>query len=188
MIYLIGGVPRSGKSTIANALLRARGIPYLGIDYIKMAFARSMPDLGIDPEGDDSHIAKQLWPFVEAMINTMIENGQQYTLEGVYILPEHIESLMEIHADSIRACFVGFERIEVDRKVREIKAHRGEGDDWLQNANDVELISFVNRAKILSSSMRNKCEALGFQYFENSNDYHKTIDEVVDYLSEVHGV
>ena len=158
----------------------------MGIDYIKMGFAKTMPDLGIDPEGDDSRTANQLWPFVEAMINTMIENGQHYTLEGIYVLPEYADSVMRIHADSVRACFVGFERIETNRKVREIKAHRGEGDDWLYNANDDELVGFVNRAKKLSSSLRTKCETLGLRYFDNSNDFQRTIDDVVAYFLRRH--
>lgn len=182
MIYLIGGVPRSGKSTIANALLEAGGIPYLGIDYIKMAFAKSMPEVGIDPDEDDARTAKQLWPFVEAMIHTMIENNQTYALEGVYIEPENAASLVQSHRDSIRACFVGFEEIDVNRKVRDIKAHRGVADDWLYDASDAELVSFVSDAKILSASLRSRCESLGLHYFENSNHYRRTIDGVVDYL------
>ncbi len=182
MIYLIGGVPRSGKSAIANALLRTGGIPYLGVDYIKMAFARAMPDVGIDPEGDDSHTAKQLWPFVEAMINTMIENDQHYALEGVYILPENADSMIRVHAESIRACFVGYERIETDTKLQDIKAHRGEGDDWLCGATEDELITFVNQAKNLSASLRTRCETRGLQYFENSAEFEQTIDDAVAYL------
>ncbi len=182
MIYLIGGVPRAGKSAIAKALLTIGAIPYLGVDYIKMAFAKSMPDLGVNPVGDDARTARQLWPFVEAMIITMIENSQDYTLEAVYILPEYAQALVRTHPDSIRTCFVGFELVETNHKVRELKEHRGEGDDWLRNADGDELIRFVNRAKKQSGSLRLQCEALGLRYFDNSSNFQQTVDDVATYL------
>ncbi len=182
MIYLIGGVARAGKSTTTSALLSTGGIPYLGIDYVKMAFAKSMPTLGIDPEGDDSLTARQLWPFVKAMIETMIENGQDYAFEGVYLLPDDVDSLFRTHTDSVRACFLGFEHVDTNHKVREIKAHRGEGDDWLYDADDDELTRFVNHEKKLSCSLRTRCEELGLRYFENSNDFQQSIDDAVAYL------
>ncbi len=116
MLYLIGGVARAGKSTIARAMLTEAGVPYLGVDYIKMAFAKAMPDIGIDPNNNDLHTARQLWSFVEAMGEAMIENDQDYTLEAAYILPEYVDSLLKARGNLVRACFVGFERIETSRK------------------------------------------------------------------------
>jgi len=184
MIYMIGGAPRAGKSRIASAVLRAGGIPYLNVDYIKMAFARSMPDLGVDPSGDNARTARLLWPFVEAMIMTMIENGQSYTLEAIYILPSHVEALQTSHGDAVRACFVGFELADTDDKVREIEAHRGEGDDWLRDADRDQLVGFVERAKAESSSLRLQCEKLGLQYFETSSNFQRTIDAAAAHLLE----
>lgn len=37
--------------------MRTAGVPYLGIDYIKMAFSKATPQLGIDPEADDRDTA-----------------------------------------------------------------------------------------------------------------------------------
>ena len=154
MLYLIGGASRAGKSAIAKAILTAAGVPYLSVDYIKMAFAKAMPDVGIDPNSNDLlHTARQLWPFVEAMADTMIENDQDYTLEATYILPEYVDSMLRTHGNLVRACFVGFERIETSRKIQQIKAYRGQGDDWLYSADDDALAAFVEYAKDLSSTL-----------------------------------
>ncbi len=162
--------------------MRTAGVPYLGIDYIKMAFSKAMPQLGIDPEADDRDTARRLWPFVEAMAKTMIENDQDYTLEGAYILPKYADMLSRADENLVRSCFIGFAGIETDRKVSEIKKYRGIGDDWLQDASDAELTAFVNHAKDASCVLRANCEALGLAYFDNANDFQRTIGDVVAYL------
>ncbi len=182
MLYLIGGAARAGKSTIARAMLTEAGVPYLGVDYIKMAFAKAMPDIGIDPNNNDLHTARQLWSFVEAMGEAMIENDQDYTLEAAYILPEYVDSLLKARGNLVRACFVGFERIETSRKIEQIKAYRGQGDDWLYSYDDDALANFVNRSKDLSSTLRAECETLGLRYFDGSDDFHQTVNDAVAYL------
>ena len=182
MLYLIGGVARAGKSTAAESFMRTAGVSCLGVDYIKMAFSKAMPELGIHPEADDRDTARELWPFVEAMATTMIENDQDYTFEGAYILPEHAVMLSRAAQNLVRSCFIGFAGIETDRKVSQIKKYRGIGDDWLQEASDAELTAFVHRAKEASRVLRTRCAALGLAYFDNANDFQSTIDDVVAYL------
>lgn len=67
MLYLLGGSPRAGKSTTARQFLCETGIPYFGLDYLKMGIARGLPEYGVDPNGGDLIIAKQLWPVVKGL-------------------------------------------------------------------------------------------------------------------------
>jgi adenylate kinase family enzyme len=51
MLYLLGGSPRAGKSTMAKKFLSETGVPYFGLDYLKMGIARGKPEYGVDPNG-----------------------------------------------------------------------------------------------------------------------------------------
>jgi hypothetical protein len=149
-----------------------------------MAFARGMPELKVDPDADDTHTARQLWPFVESMLRTTIEDEQPYALEGVSVLPEHVASLSRSQPESVRSCIVGFGRIETCRNIEDIRALHCNGDDSLRDASDDELAEFVERVKNRSATLPVECEILGLRYFEYSTDFERTIEDMVGYLIE----
>ena len=93
MLYLVGGSPRAGKSTIARKFLSQTGVPYFGLDYLKMGLARGLPEYGVDPNNDDRITAQKLWPVVKGMAMTYVENKEDCLLEGVYLLPEYAAEL-----------------------------------------------------------------------------------------------
>ena len=67
MLYLVGGSPRAGKSTIARKFLSQTGVPYFGLDYLKMGLARGLPEYGVDLNNDDRITAQKLWPVVKGI-------------------------------------------------------------------------------------------------------------------------
>lgn len=183
MLYLLGGSPRAGKSTIGKRFTSETGISYFGLDYLKMGIARGMPEFGLDPNAGDMVIARQLWPVVRGMAMTCVENSETCLLEGTYLLPEYISELQEMYGDKIRACCVGYADVDTMEKVRQIRdfwAVSGEGD-W-SSEDDEEAIRKVEFLKRFSMDIRKACEKYGLTYFENSSDYWKTVDQVVRFF------
>ncbi len=87
MVILISGASHTGKTALAQKILKSRGFPYLSIDHLKMGLIRSgYSDL--TPESDDGSLTRMLWPVVREIIKTAIENGQNLTVEGCYIPPD----------------------------------------------------------------------------------------------------
>lgn len=83
MIILITGASHTGKTLLAQKLLKKYQFPYLSIDLLKMGLIRSgYTDL--TPEDDES-LQTYLWPIVREMIKTAIENQQNLIVEGCYI-------------------------------------------------------------------------------------------------------
>lgn len=183
MLYLLGGSPRVGKTTTSKLFLTETGIPYLGLDYLKMGIARGWPDCGVDPNDGDLVIAEQLWPVVKGMALTLYERDEDYMLEGTYLLPEYVADLQEMIGGSIRACFVGCAEVDTWEKVLQIRNYgklNGEMD-WSSD-NDEEAILQVEFLKEFSAYMKDECEKYGLKYFESSSDHAKTIENIVRYL------
>ena len=84
MIIIITGASHTGKTALAQKLLKKYKYPYLSIDHLKMGLIRS-GNTGLTPMSDDRELTEYLWPIVREMIKTAIENRQNLIVEGCYI-------------------------------------------------------------------------------------------------------
>lgn len=84
MIILIAGASHTGKTVLAQKLLKKYKYPYLSIDHLKMGLIRS-GNTELTPMSDDQDLTAYLWPIVREMIKTAIENKQNLIVEGCYI-------------------------------------------------------------------------------------------------------
>ena len=84
MIILITGASHTGKTALAQKLLKKYKYPYLSIDHLKMGLIRS-GNTELTPLSDDSALTEYLWPIVCEIIKTAIENKQNLIVEGCYI-------------------------------------------------------------------------------------------------------
>ena len=83
MIILIAGATHTGKTALAQRLLKKYNFPYLSIDHLKMGLIRSgQTSIGVT---DDKNLTPYLWSIVKEIIKTAIENGQNLIVEGCYI-------------------------------------------------------------------------------------------------------
>ena len=183
MVYLVGGTPRSGKTTIAVRFMLTAGVPYQSIDYIKMGLARGAPILGIDPNRGDLITAKQLRPILDGMIRTYVENEDDYLLEGAYLLPKYVASLHKELGEEVAAVFVGYADIDTMEKVQTMRRFCGRHRDWVSD-DDNEMIAHVESLKAFSETIRDDCRRHGLMYFESS-DHMATIEAVVRYLANM---
>lgn len=84
MVILITGASHTGKTALAQKLLKKYKYPYLSIDHLKMGLIRS-GNTELTPTDDDSDLTTFLWPIVREIIKTAIENKQNIIIEGCYI-------------------------------------------------------------------------------------------------------
>lgn len=105
MILLIDGATHTGKTNLSQYLLENTKVPYLSIDHLKMGLLRSgKANYTVE---DDNLIMEETWPIIVEMMKTMIENGQNYIIEGCYIPKNWKDSFSEEYSDQIRyVCLV----------------------------------------------------------------------------------
>lgn len=84
MIILIAGDTHTGKTLLAQRLLKKYKYPYLSIDHLKMGLIKS-GQCTLTAESPDAELTQYLWPIVRGMITTCIENSQNLIVEGCHI-------------------------------------------------------------------------------------------------------
>ena len=127
MVILIAGASHTGKTTLAQRLVKRYGCFCLSLDHLKMGLIRS-GRTRLTPLSSDRELTELLWPVAREMVKTAIENRQNLIVEGCYIPFDWKESFSESYLAKIRyLCLVMSERY--------IREHFGE---ILSHANDIE--------------------------------------------------
>ncbi|MGN1052540.1 MAG: adenylate kinase [Candidatus Scatosoma sp.] len=106
MVIIITGASHTGKTVLAQKLLEKYKFPYLSIDHLKMGLIRS-GNTKLSPMSDEADLTAYLWPIVREMIKTVIENRQNYIIEGCYIPFDWRKDFEKEYLDCIRCyCLV----------------------------------------------------------------------------------
>ena len=183
MLYFISGASRSGKSIVAKKLASQKGIPYVSLDWIMMGFTNGIPEYGVHDKLFPDEIAKKLWDFFKAMSESMLFVGDDCVIEGEALLPELLIELIEAYPNEIKVCFMGFTHADIDRKVQDIKMFSTGKNDWMEDEPDAYVRDHVSNMIAHSKMIKKACRAKKIQYFDTSNDFEKTIDKVLNYMS-----
>lgn len=182
MLYLVSGASRSGKTIIANTILKQRQIPYMSLDCLVMGFTNGIPEYGIHDKLFPNEIAEKIWSFLKAMCESMLWLDVDYVIEGEAILPELVRELLDEYPDQIKICFVGYTEIDVDAKVRDIRTYSDGKGDWLLNETDDHIYSHINNMVTYSRRIKSRCEKYDMRYFDTSADFTGAVEEATKYL------
>jgi hypothetical protein len=179
MLYIIGGASRSGKTTLANRVLKEAEIPYFSLDYLMMGIANGMPEFGVHPTEGDYITGQRLWKVVNPLMTAMVENKIDYTIEGVQLVPSYVSQFEQNYAVKVKSCFIGLAEINVMNSVEEMKFHSNKTEnDGFKDLNNANIINEIERIKTDSIRIREECEKNNLMYFESSFNFNKTIDSM----------
>ncbi len=182
MLYLIGGAPRSGKTTLARRMLAEHGVPYFSIDTLIASLSRAKPELGMlvsDPALKRTEI---VWPTIRKVANDVVRAGDDLLMEGDVLLPKH---LMEFGHDAytgIKACFIGYADVDPMKKLRAIREHVAYGADWTEELDDARLLALIGELRAFSEYLRSECCHYKIPYFDGSTCFASAIRDAKTYL------
>jgi hypothetical protein len=178
VVILISAVSSTGKTLMAQNLLEKYHIPYLSIDHLKMGLYRGVKNCGFTPLDSTELIGGTLWPIVNGMIMTHIENEQHIIIEGCYLLPHYLKDFDLNNSKKIIPVFFGFSTDYIQENFEtKIVKHRNaiELRNWPEERTIKELIEEHEEFKA-------QCLRAGVRYFEIQNDYDKEILNVYHYI------
>ena len=183
MLYIIGGASRTGKSMLSRELMVKTGKPYFGLDVLMMGLANGLPEYGINPEDPEFRNAAKMWPILRSMLINMLEAGIEYIIEGYTILPEHVGEIQSLFPDQVKSCFIGYNRINPEQKLEEIRKYSGLPNDWADSSSDNDILKLINRSISYSPFLETECAEYKIPYFDQSEDFIGTHRKILEYLN-----
>jgi hypothetical protein len=109
-LYLVGGAPRVGKSSLAQRLLEHDGIPWLPTDVLRTVLRQVLPQLdAIDQDPvDASRLAEAMYPHVEQAAEVCAEEAECFLIEGFELSPSYVARLQAaLGQTEVHGCFLG---------------------------------------------------------------------------------
>ena len=168
-VILLGGSPGSGKTTLANMLVRRLGLNHhISTGFIRSSISPWLPeaekhlmsmhafDVGealADPPQDGTsrvfqgvlHQAMVLKPSIEACVQRAIREGMGLVLEGSHMIPG-VLGPAETSASFLCVLDVPDRDVLLDRALSEAHVHRRLSDEQLARLLQLQ-VDLVNRAR-----------------------------------------
>jgi putative acetyltransferase len=175
MIILIGGESRTGKTLLAQKLMEKYKVPYLSMDHLKMGLYRGLKDERYHPEQASKPLGESMWPIVQAMIMTCVENSQSLIVEGCYILPHLINDFESQYMPHIIPVFLGFSESYIRQNYE---------SDILNYENVIEqrggdipepMESYIQK----NAWLKRECEKHSCDFYEIDDEYEGEIAQIM---------
>ncbi len=204
MFYLIGGTPRSGKTTIAKELAKRLNIPWISTDSIesiiieyvnnekfKDQFPKNVMRKLTHDSNDEMYSTYEPEEIVEAYIQQgkTLEKGiatflkresihhQNYILEGHHIHSDLVTTLK--NEFNIKAVFIG--RENEDETLDAITNNSQQDEDWVivktKDQNTYPLIAKM--LSIFSSKVKENAEKNNYSYYSMSPNFKVSFEKVL---------
>lgn len=204
MFYLIGGSPRSGKTTIVKSLSKKLGIPWISTDTLELVVMKYVTDDELKklfPKTVIRRLTNQTNDEMyttytsEEIVGVYIEQGNSlaqgiemfieceatynhdYILEGYHILPELVSRLE--NKFNIKAVFVG--REDIVETLQSITNHSQENDWVIKKTKDAKTYPLIAKMlTVFSSRIKKEAEEKGFKYFSMDSNFKETSEIIVE--------
>jgi hypothetical protein len=163
-LYLVGGAPRVGKSSLAQRLLTIDGIPWLPTDILRTVLRRVLPELdAIDHDPVDALLlAEFMYPHVEQAAEVCAEEAERFLIEGFELSPSYPARLQAALAGTeVRACFLGHGSFSTE----DLAGYRGPKPQH-HGASREELHEAVTWIRWRSRQLRDECGHAGVPYVD----------------------
>lgn len=151
MVILIAGATHTGKTAYAQKLLEKYKYPYLSIDHLKMGLIRS-GQTELTPMDDDM-LTPYLWPIVQEMVKTAIENRQNLIVEGCYVPFDWQKDFDKEYLESIQYVCLVMSRQYIENHFAEIQRYASVIEHRLDDSD-------VNREELIAENAYNLAQCI----------------------------
>lgn len=206
MIYLIGGPPKCGKTTLAKILSKLLGISWVSTDTLQCVikpymnkddFSKKFPtsyQRGKDNDEKYSKFssreiieayqqqAKTVYEAIDMFTVCELADGNDFIIEGYHIEPELVAELNLKYPEKIKSIFLV--KSDKEKFVCDIKKSTTSNDWIIARTNDEETYQKIaNMICEYGNFFKKKSEKYGFKILNMDNDFDNQIKEASDYLT-----
>lgn len=183
-LYVIGGLPRCGKTIILNGLIQRQPMIGVSSDAIRAGVRYLNKHKRIDET--ESMVEDQLpWEMMIGLIQRYDHQNIPLVVEGVIFTPERIKSL-QLKNLELKAAFVGFSS---DAFVERVIEHGKQNKDWIydniQNheGDESKVREMMKGLHMKSIALKSEAEKYGYRFFDiEASSFEVYKDNVIEYL------
>jgi 2-phosphoglycerate kinase len=208
MIYLIGGAPRCGKTTLSKTIASKKRISFISMDVLRPMIMASFkkgewkkifPSENIEtPKGKfqfeviDSREAVKImniessttWPPIKALIEKLIEREEDYVIEGANLMPKYLKQLKRTkYRKHIRVVYLVKTDLE---KIKNGFAKTTKGVyDWMYpyiKGDDDRITMAAQYVQGYGRYFEKEAKKNGFDVFNTQDNFNKVLLEAERHL------
>ncbi|MDO8497404.1 MAG: hypothetical protein Q7S61_02560 [bacterium] len=182
MLYLIGGAPRVGKSTLAKLILERNKIAYVDADWIVHMLMFAAPQLGVKVFSDfNEHEFKKkavnFYPFLFQFVKYNQPVVDHYVIEGDSFLPEHVLKLQKEF--QVKTCFLGTSKLKPETLLN----NPSKNDWWIKKLNSQQLNDLCKWIMNMSNFLEKECTTYKITYIDVAKNHREQIEKTYQYLT-----
>lgn len=167
MIYILSGIAKSGKSLIADEIIKTYPMRVISTDLIMMMLHYGNDQLSIDINKSDITVSHALKPYLYGMIKSLSGLKRNYLIEGVHIQPDFAYELSQAFPDKIKCVFLGYKDADPIIKANELRRHINDLDNpWYASMSDIELLELTTYMIRESEKCYHECLKYQMNYIE----------------------
>ena len=207
MIYLIGGPPKCGKTTLAKKLSKSFGIPWVSTDTLqcvikpymnKEDFSKKFPASYYRGKNNDEKYskyslgeiieayrrqAKTAYQAIDMLTICEITDGNDFIIEGYHIEPKLVSELSLKYPEKVKSIFLV--KSDKEKFVRDIKKSTTPNDWIIARTKSKETYQKIaNMICEYGNFFEKESKKYGLKVLNMDNGFDKKINSAVSYLVE----
>lgn len=186
---IIAGVPRSGKSTISQAITYKFGYQHISMDSIIAGIEKVFPETGIDSDADTDlqdniqFISSKIAPFIRAMIDSGEYDECDYgmVIDIFQLMPQHYIQYIDPSVCDIY--YFGTAEVTPEERFEILKKYDTPNDYTYyksEEENKKKCADIVAMSKLL----KEQCKSYHLPYYDTSNDREQVLMSFLASLSK----
>lgn len=168
-VIILGGTPRSGKTTVANKLAN-KGFNVIHFDHIAEAIKTGLPEIKIDMWTPEICSVK-LYSFFESLIKNLVDDAKaselNYIVDTWNFYPESIIKFP--FQDDIKVYFLAYPNQAKEEIKSNIKQYSKKTDWIFQFLNDNDFLDMITEMYFnINQTLVNQCKEHGYELIDTS--------------------
>ena len=170
----IGGVAKSGKSTIAEKICNGEKYNHIPIDYFTASLKRNFPDVGIVSNvviNDET--SSKLSLLLSTVISIIDTKDEKFILDSAHVMPKDIIKYLD--RDKWDIYYFGYPNTTVQEKINTIRKYE-EKESWTNKRTDQDLTETLTKLISLSKEIQQQCIENNIPFIDTSTEIIQTIE------------